>query len=293
MVKGLAMKAPTLIQNRLITDEDIAFIRELIEQHPFWSRYRLSWELAQRWNWRNAKGQLKDIACRSLLRKLDERGLIQLPAPRMLSPNRFRHMPIEPVEHETTPITGALAELQPLQLLDLSSKALKALFAWLLARYHYLSFTQPVGENMPYLVADRWGRPLACLLFGSAAWSCAPRDRYIGWSAEQRQRKLHLVTNNHRFLILPWVQVPCLASHILAMIASRLSRDWQIRYGHPILLMETFVDRRFQGTCYKAANWRLLGQTTGRTRNGCSQPIVPVKDIYVYALHKQAQRMLQ
>lgn len=287
------MKAPTLIQGRLITGEDIDSVRELIEQHPSWSRYRLSRELVERWNWRNGKGQIKDIACRSLLRKLDERGLIHLPAPKMLSPNRFRHMPIEPVEHETTPITGSLANLQPLQLLDLSTKALKALFAWLLARYHYLSFTQPVGENMPYLVADRCGRPLACLLFGSAAWSCAPRDCYIGWSSAQRQSKLHLVTNNHRFLILPWVQVPCLASHILAMIARRLSRDWQMHYAHPILLMETFVDRRFHGTCYKAANWRLLGQTTGRTRNGSSQPIVPVKDVYVYPLHNQAQRILQ
>ena len=286
------MKVPTLIQSRLISDGDIDFVRELIEQNPHWSRYRLSRELAERWNWRNGNGQLKDIACRTLLRKLDEKGLVCLPAPRMLSPNRFRHMPIRPVENDTTPITEPLATLQPLQLLDLTAQALKALFAWLLARYHYLSFTQPVGENMSYLVADRNGRPLACLLFGSAAWSCAPRDRYIGWSASQRQSKLHLVTNNHRFLILPWVEVPCLASHVLAMIARRLSQDWQARYGHPILLMETFVDRRFHGTCYKAANWQLLGQPTGRNRNGSAQPIVPVKDVYVYPLHKQARRML-
>ena len=287
------MKVPTLIQNRLVTGEDVDFVRELIEQNPSWSRTRLSRELAERWHWRNPNGQLKDIACRSLLRKLDEKGFIRLPAQKGLCLNRFRHMPIRPVEHDTTPISDSLANLQPLQLLDLTSRALKALFAWLLARYHYLSFTQPVGENMSYLVADRYGRPLACLLFGSAAWSCAPRDRYIGWSAAVRQSKLHLLTNNHRFLILPWVEVPCLASHVLAMIARRLSEDWQARYGHPILLLETFVDRRFQGTCYKAANWQLLGRTTGRTRNGTSEPIVPVKDVYVYSLHKQARRMLQ
>jgi len=174
MVKGLSMKVPTLIQNRLVTGEHVDFVRELIEQNPSWSRTRLSRELAERWNWRNPNGQLKDIACRSLLRKLDEKGFIRLPAQKGLFPYRFRHMPIRPVEHDTTPISDSLENLQPLQLLDLTSRALKALFAWLLARYHYLSFTQPVGENMSYLVADRYGRPLACLLFGSAAWSCAP-----------------------------------------------------------------------------------------------------------------------
>ncbi|MEW6260804.1 MAG: hypothetical protein AB1547_13000 [Thermodesulfobacteriota bacterium] len=132
------MKVPTLIQSRLVTDGDIGFIRELIEQNPSWSRYRLSRELAERWNWRNGNGLLKDIACRSLLRKLDERGLIHLPPPRVLPLNRFRHMPIQPVEHDTTPIVEPLAHLQPLQLLDLSSRTLKAMFAWLLARYHYL-----------------------------------------------------------------------------------------------------------------------------------------------------------
>jgi len=284
MADWLAMKIPSLIQGRLITDGDIVTVRELIEHNPSWSRYRVSRELAQRWNWCNGSGKLKDIACRSLLRKLADRGMIDLPAPRMVSPNRFRHLPVKPVEHDTTPITEPLAALQPLQLLDIASAAHAALFAWLLARYHYLSFTQPVGENMAYLVSDRCCRPLACLLFGSAAWSCAPRDQYIGWNLTQRRRNLHLLTNNHRFLVLPWVQVPCLASHALGMIARRISRDWQLRYGHPILLLETFVDRRFQGTCYRAANWRRLGQTTGRTRNGFSQPTAPIKDIYVYPL---------
>lgn len=142
---------------------------------------------------------------------------------------------------------------------------------------------------MAYLVADRHGRPLACLLFGSVAWSCSARDQYIGWSARQRRERLHLLTNNHRFLILPWVQVPCLASHVLGMIARRLSQDWQTKYGHPILLLETFVDRRFQGTCCRAANWLCLGQTTGRTRNGRRNCIeAPIKDVYLLALHDLA-----
>lgn len=283
------METPTIIQGRMLTAGDIVAVRELRVQNPSWSQYRLSRELAVRWDWRNGNGQIKDIACRSLLRKLAARGLIELPAPRVVSPNRFRHLPVKPVDHDTTPITEPLSSLQPLQLLDISLEAHSALFSWLLARYHYLSFKQPVGENMAYLAADRHGRPLACLLFGSVAWSCAVRDQHIGWNVKQRRERLHLLTNNHRFLILPWVQVPCLASHLLGMIARRLSQDWQAKYGHPILLLETFVDRRFQGTCYRAANWLRLGQTTGRTRNDRHKCIeAPVKDVYVYAMHDLA-----
>lgn len=286
------MNTPTTIQGRLITDGDIVAVRELREQNQSWSQYRLSRELAERWNWRNGTGQLKDIACRSLLRKLADRGLIDLPAPRMLSPNRFRHLPVKPVDHDSPPITEALSALQPLQLLDISSAAHSSLFAWLLAQYHYLSFKQPVGENMAYLIADCHGRPLACLLFGSAAWSCAARDRHIGWDVNQRRERLHLLTNNHRFLILPWVKVPCLASHVLGIIAKRLSQDWQAKYGHPILLLETFVEQRFQGTCYRAANWQRLGETTGRTRNGSTLPTAPIKDVYLYPLIDQAMARL-
>lgn len=283
------MKMPTIIQGRLVTAEDIVFVQELRGQNPSWSQYRLSRELAEHWNWRNGNGQLKDIACRSLLRKLSARGLIELPAPRVVSPNRFRHLPVKQVDHDTRPVTESLSSLQPLQLLDVSSATYSALFACLLARYHYLSFKQPVGENMAYLAADRHGRPLACLLFGSSAWSCAVRDQYVGWKVRQRRERLHLLSNNHRFLILPWVQVSCLASHLLGMIVRRLSQDWQAKYGHPILLLETFVDRRFQGTCYRAANWLCLGQTTGRTRNDRHKCIeAPGKDVYVYALHDLA-----
>lgn len=287
------MQTPTIIQGRTLTAEDITTVQDLRRQNPSWSRYRLSRELATLWDWHNSNGQLKDIACRSLLRKLADKGVIDLPAPRMLSPNRFRHLPVKPVEHDTTPVTEPLSSLQPLQLLDISLKKHSALFAWLLAKYHYLSFKQPVGENMAYLAADRYGRPLACLLFGSAAWSCAPRDQHIGWNANQRRERLTFLTNNHRFLVLPWVQVPCLASHLLGLIARRLSKDWQAKYGHPILLLETFVDHRFQGTCYRAANWLRLGQTTGRTRNGQLIPSAPVKDIYAYSLHNQALKRLR
>jgi len=157
---------------------------------------------------------------------------------------------------------------------------------------HYVS--EPVGENLQYAVTDKDGRLLACLLFGSAAWKCKPRDGFIGWNTEQRQRNLHLVTNNTRFLILPFVRVPHLASWILGRVLRRLSADWRNKYGHPILLVETFVEReRFAGTSYKAANWLRLGSTTGRSRQDRQHTLeVPVKDVYTYPLHRGFRREL-
>ncbi len=289
------METPTVIQGRLFTSENLDLVLALRKKFPAWSQYRLSRDLAKRWNWRNSKGQLKDIACRSLLRKLEAKGLIDLPAPRCISPNRYRHQPVTPVAHDTTPIIGPLSSLLPLQWLDTTSEPYRGLFSWLLASQHYLGYRQSVGENMAYLAADRHGRPLACLLFGSAAWSCAVRDLHVGWSARQRRERLHLLTNNHRFLILPWVLIPQLASHLFGKVTQRLSRDWQTKYGHHILLVETFVDNsRFQGICYRAANWLRLGETTGRTRNDrWNRAVAPVKDVYAYALHRQALEKLR
>ncbi len=289
------METPTVIQGRLFTAEDLALVLELRKKAPAWSQYRLSRELAEQWDWRNGKGQLKDIACRSLLRKLEAKGLIDLPARRCVSPNCFRHEPARPVAHDTIPIIEPLSSLQPLQWLDTSSEPTSGLFRWLLASHHYLGYRQPVGENMAYLAADRHGRPLACLLFGSAAWSCAARDHQVGWSARLRRQRLHLLTNNHRFVVLPWVRAPHLASHLLGKVTKRLSQDWQSKYGHPILLVETFVDpSRFQGICYRAANWLRLGQTTGRTRNDPWNRIsTSVKDVYAYPLHAQALEKLR
>jgi len=171
------------------------------------------------------------------------------------------------------------------------------LFEGLLHREHYLSYRSPVGENLQYLVRDRCARPVACVLFGAAAWHCAARDRYVGWDAATRQRHLSLLANNTRFLILPWVRVPQLASHLLGCLARRLSQDWQCKYGHPIYLLETFVQRdRFVGAAYQAANWQCVGQTQGRTRqdraDGQHQQ-VPIKDLYVYALHPRFRDHLQ
>jgi hypothetical protein len=281
-----------LIQGRLIGPADLAQVRELLAVHPDWSRYKLSRELARLWDWRSASGQLKDMAARTLLLKLEQRGWIVLPARRRASPNRMRHkrMPTLAVALPQEPLRAPLSALQPLSLSEVSAgmAAERDLFAALLHRYHYLSHRSPVGENLQYLVRERAGRPVACLLFGAAAWQCADRDRYIGWDGATRAVCLHLLANNARFLILPWVQVPGLASHVLGRVSRRVNSDWQRKYGHRIYLLETFVEtERFTGTCYRAANWRRVGQTKGRTRQDSpegQQQQVARKDIYLYPL---------
>ena len=284
-----------IIQGRAIGPVELEQVRHLLATHPEWSRYRLSRELCQVWDWRSLTGQIKDMAARTLLLKLEERGWVTLPACRRPSPNRMRHKQIQKLAHRTEPISGALRELQPLQFLELSqAPAAGPVFDSLLHQYHYLSYTSPVGQNVKYLVRDRQGRDLACLVFGAAAWKTQPRDAFIGWTAAQRQAHLALVANNSRFLILPWVRVPELASHILGRVARRLAADWQARYGHPVRLLETFVEReRFRGGCYRAANWICVGQTQGRTRQDRhSQIHAPVKDVWVYPLHANFRQAL-
>jgi hypothetical protein len=281
-----------VIQGRRIGPAELAQVQSLLALHPDWSRYRLSRELARRWAWRSASGQLKDMAARSLLLKLEQRGGMTLPARRWASPNRMRHKrrPSLAATFHPEPVQAPLSALRPLRYREVSAgpAAERALFEGLLHRYHYLSYRSPVGENLQYLVRERAGRPVACLLFGAAAWQCADRDRYIGWDRATRAAGLHRVANNARFLILPWMEVPGLASHILGRVSRRLRADWQRKYGHPVDLLETFVETgRFAGTCYRAANWRRVGQTQGRTRQDSSEGQhlqVARKDIYLYPL---------
>jgi hypothetical protein len=284
-----------IIQGRPIGPAELEQVRDLLATHPDWSRYRLSRELCLAWNWRSLTGQIKDMAARSLLLKLEERGWVALPARRRLSPNRMRHKQIRRLPHPTDPITGALSELQPLDIQELSrSPEAGPLFDWLLHEYHYLGYTSAVGQNVKYLVRDRQGRDLACLLFGAAAWKTRGRDAFIGWTAAQRQAHLGQVANNSRFLILPWVRVPELASHILGRVARRIAADWHGRYGHPVALLETFVERgRFRGSCYRAANWIGAGQTQGRTRQDRRHVLqAPVKDVWVYPLQADFRKVL-
>jgi len=284
-----------VIQGRLVRAEDVALIRDWLRAHPNSNRTRLSRELCCAWNWRNSIGQLKDMAARSLLLKLEAQGQIELPPRRTASVNGLRNRPAAEIDHDQSLIQGQLDTLQPVRLEPLAQGSPEAaLFRFLLQRYHYLGLRNCVGQNLKYLARDRGGRVLACLLFGSAAWKVAARDCWIGWNPEQRHRHLFLLTNNTRFLILPWVRVPHLASHLLGRVAARLSADWQHQYGHPIHLVETFVERdRFQGTCYRAAGWVEVGLTTGRSRNDKDcQLQVPTKAIYLKPLVADLRRRL-
>jgi hypothetical protein len=289
------MTSVMVMQGRQVNGADIGLIRGLLDEHPEWGRSRLSEELCRRWDWRNAQGRLKDMAARTLLLKLERSGHIQLPKRRGPSPNGRRNRRVPVVAHATEPIRGALRALQPLSVSVVApGSADLRLFNGLLARYHYLGHRNTVGENLRYLVRDRHGRPVACALFGSAAWTCAARDAFLGWERAARERNLQGLTNNTRFLVLPWVGVPHLASHVLGRIARRIRADWQTKYGHPVHALETFVGRdRFQGTCYRAANWLRLGATRGRTRNDRTHCLrASVKDVYLYPLVADFRREL-
>ena len=222
------MSEELTIQGRPLSPQGLEELRQWVGDNPHWSRWRLSRELATRWDWRNAAGQLKDMAARTLLVKLEQRGLIELPARRQVPTNRMRCGAPPAILEPAEPIVCALAELQPLSVEEVSGQAAER--AWLrraLAQFHYLGFGGAVGQNLQYLVRDARQRPVACAVFGAAAWKCQDRDRFIGWSAQQRQRNLGRMANNSRFLILPWVTVPHLGSWILGQVAGRIARDWQ------------------------------------------------------------------
>ncbi len=290
------MDRQQVIQGRLIDPSDVVLIGRWLETQPKPNRTRLSRYLCEVWNWRNGAGRLKDMACRSLLLKLEVQGHIQLPPRKTASVNGLRNRQTALIPHEQTPLVGPLRAVEPVQVEPVNPPSAQgALFRFLLQRYHYLGHHNCVGENLKYLVRSQAGRPLACLLFGSAAWKAQARDGWIGWSVEQRGRQLHLITNNTRFLILPWARgLPHLASHLLAQVAGRLSADWQAKYGHPIYLLESFVEaQRFQGTCYRAAGWIQVGLTRGRSRNDRAFALhVPVKSIYLKPLVADFRRRL-
>ncbi len=296
-------EAQVIIQGRRIGPADVQQVGRLLSEHPDWSRWRLSRELAVLWNWRNGAGRLKDMAARALLLKLEQRGWIGLPPRRSPPGNRMRHkqLPEPGLAAAQAPVTEPLRRLLPLRISECSHvdkrPGQQAQFDALLHHHHYLSHRSSVGENLQYLVRDAQGCALACVLFGAAAWQCACRDRHIGWDGAARAQHLQLVADNTRFLILPWVRVAHLASYVLGRIAQRLSQDWQAKYGHPIYLLETFVQRdRFAGTAYRAANWVRVGQTKGRTRQDRPDGTwyqAAIKDVYLYPLHRRFRQYLR
>ena len=282
-------------RGRVVTAQDLVFIRELIAQHPGLSRRGLSAQLCQAWQWKQANGALCDMVCRGLLLKLYRAGEIELPPVRQISLNPFvqRARPA-PVPIDQTPLTGAVRELQPIDLHQVRRTAAEPLFNSLIEHHHYLGYEQPVGEHLKYLIWAQ-GRPIGCLAWSSAPRHLGSRDRYIGWSAQARRRNIRLVAYNTRFLILPWIRVPHLASHILGRVANILSRDWERAYGHPVYFAETFIDPgRFRGTCYRAANWRFLGLTTGRGKASTSKrPNRSIKEVLGYPLTPRFRELLK
>jgi len=281
------------VQGRKIRPADIRCIRKLIASHPLWHRTQISRELCKLWNWRKANEQLKDMACRTLLLKLE--GYVTLPKRRREHVNHSRGSSEISASYSNEIICCSLKSLAKIKIILIDSGSnYHSLFNCLLSRYHYLGHKTTVGENMKYFITDHFDRPLSCVLFGSAAWKTLPRDTFIGWNHGVREKNVNKITNNTRFLILPWVRVSYLASHILGRISRRITEDWINKYGHPIYLLETFVDRsRFKGTCYKAANWILAGQTKGRTRNDRYNSIqTPIKDVYLYPLCKDFRKRL-
>jgi hypothetical protein len=281
-------------RGRNVSEEDILYIRELIAAHPGASRRTLSTKLCEAWQWKQANGALRDMVCRGLLLMLHRAGQIVLPPVHYV-----RHNPLAdrvspaPMLINTAPMDDRLRELQPLEFQAVRRSADEPLFNSLMEQHHYLGYEQPVGEHLKYLVWAKT-RPIACLAWSSAPRHLASRDDYIGWNAEARCRNIRFLAYNTRFLILPWVRVEHLASHILGRMVARISGDWQRTYGHPIYFLETFVDPElFRGTCYRAANWALLGRTTGRGKQSNSYvPNRSIKEVLGYPLTPKFRELL-
>ena len=289
------MPAEWRYRGRAVTAEDILFIRAFIAAHPEASRRRLSALLCEAWQWKQANGALCDMICRGLLLMLHRAGEIELPAVRQTSLNPFvrRERPRPPLIDQM-PVSGSLGQLGPIELTQVRRTAQEPLFNSLIEHHHYLGYEQPVGEHLKYLVWAQ-GRPIASLAWSSAPRHLGSRDLYIGWSAEARRRNIRFIAYNTRFLILPWVTVPHLASHLLGRMARLLSQDWERLYGHPIYFLETFVDpERFRGTCYRAANWVMLGRTTGRGKDDhTNRPNRSIKDVLGLPVHRRFRELLQ
>jgi hypothetical protein len=280
------MTATMTYRGREIHPADITCIRTIIGDHPAAKRQELSRRVCEAWNWTQPNGQPKHMVCRGLLLRLHEQGLIQLPPPRSRHAPQARHAQRpKPVEVDDSPITGALRDIQPLRFMQVRRTPLEQTFNGLVEMFHYLGYRQPVGEHLKYLVFAH-GRPVACLAFASATCKLAARDAFIGWSDQARNKNLHLLAYNTRFLILPWVRIAHLASHLLGLAGGTLARDWTAIYHHPVLWLETMVDTsRFAGTSYRAANWILLGKSSGRgLRAKTGDPRKTIKDVYGHPL---------
>ena len=287
------MLLPITIRKRTIHKADLELIQATVNKHWDRGRKQISKVLCQQWNWLQPNGRLKDMACREVLLTLNRKGLITLP-PRLNSANndkRNRSIPV--IEIDKSSLNGKLSDLAPVKVKLVRNTPLEPLYNSLTQQHHYLGYRQIVGNHLKY-IAFIDDRPVACLGWGSAAWSVKSRDSFIGWDKPTKEQNLHLVANNTRFLILPWVSIKCLASKLLALNLRRISDDWLKIYNHPLYLLETFVEKdRFAGTCYKAANWICVGQTKGTAKRGHDHLFHGnIKDVYLYPLRKDFRKKL-
>jgi hypothetical protein len=279
------MDRPRQVLGRRFAPQDLRELQQWIDARAGLSRRRISVELAERWDWRSPNGQLRDMATRLLLNRLEEQGVLRLPARQKSGGRRQIRSGLPGEACPQNPIRQPLDGLRPLGVRLLKAgEPDRARLIHYFQHHHYLGYPHPLGQ-LHYLVQDRHGRDLAALLFGPAAWKCALRDQFIGWTHPQRQAHLGAVANNSRFLILPWIEVPGLASHLLAIVLRRLPFDWQSHHARPAVLAESFVEiGRLVGTCYRASNWLNLGATRGRSRHGRPGLRVPLKHVYLRPL---------
>jgi hypothetical protein len=289
------METIATYRGRTITTDDLDFIRGLINSNPRDSRRALSIRLCHAWNWLQPNGQTRDMVCRGLMLLLHRASYITLPPVRRISMGRHAVTGIRTIQADIdkTRIATTVNNLQPLKIVSVRRTEHERLHDGLIAQHHYLGYTQPVGEHLKYVVFSG-GRPIACCTFCSSPRHIGCRDRFIGWDLLTRRATINQIAYNTRFLILPWVEVKCLASHILSRIARRICADWQSLYHHEIHLLETFVDtERFTGTCYRAANWHHVGLTTGRGKNDLTHKANrSIKAVWIYPLRKDFREKL-
>jgi hypothetical protein len=281
-------------RGRAVTAAEVEFIRELIAKHPGESRRQLSRKLCKAWDWRQGNGALKDMVCRGLMLALHRAGEIELPEIKKAMPNPLaqRRMP-QAIEVDASVLKAELSELPPLLFRQVRRTPEEALFNSLLHVHHYLGYSQPVGEHLKFMVYAG-ERPVALFAWSSAPRHLAPRDRYIGWAQDLRKQNIRYVAYNTRYLILPWVQVQHLASHLLSRMTRMLSAEWEKVYDHGVYFAETFVDTsRHKGTCYRAANWVWMGRTTGRGKDDLThRPNRTIKDVLGLALVEDFRQRL-
>jgi len=281
-----------VIRNKKITDQDLIFIQTVVHKHWDKGRTQISKILCTKWNWVQPSGRLKDMACREVLLTLHRKGLLDYPPPLKKKLNAKRRVP-KKININEKPIKCHIKELDVVTVKMVRHTKLEALYDSLVEQFHYLGYVQIVGNHLKYM-AFAGNIPVACIGWGSAAWAVQSREEFIGWTKPVKNKHLHFIANNTRYLVLPWVTVKCLASKVMALNIKRISSDWLKVYNYPLYMLETFVEQdRFKGTCYKASNWVRVGETKGTSKKGHKHlKHGKIKDVYLYPLDKNFKRLL-